>query len=139
MIILSFFRFRRDNKRDRHLVDYEMQNGATLEKALEKVLATLNQKHQWGLLPWTITVVANQLARLEEITDAGNIVDIFTFFVHRYVIFENRVRKSPPIRVDNARLNYAANHLDLVERSPGYFLFRMETEVDYCTKYPDGY
>ena len=139
MNVFAFFRFRRDNNRNRHLVDYEMQNGATLEKALERVLATLNQKHQWGLFPLTITVVANQLARLEEITDASNIVDIFTFFVHRYVIFENRVRKSPPIRVDNARLIYAANHLDLVERSPGYFLFRMETVADYCTKYPDGY
>jgi hypothetical protein len=137
--ILSFFHFRRDNKRDRHLVDYEMQNGTTLEKAIEKVLTTLNQKYQWGLFPSTITAVANQLARLEEITDAGNIVDIFTYFVHRYIIFENRTRRMPQITVDNARLIYAANHLDLVERSPGYFLMRMETGADYQTKYPDGY
>jgi hypothetical protein len=135
-----FVRFRRLAAHQRRQVSYHLSEGLALGDAIASVLSDLNRQRDLGLTNATINAVSQRLAHLSSVMDASNIVDIFAQFTQRYILLETRIRlfRATSVVVDNSKVLYAAEHLDLQERN-GYFLIRPSTEADFTTKYPDAH
>jgi len=133
-----FIRFRRLTFEQKHQINRYLSDGLSLQAAIERVLSELNQKRNLGLTEATINTISQKITNLSSITDVSNVVDILAQFTQRYILFEDRFSlfRKTPWMLDNNRVIYAAEHLELHERN-GYFLIKPNTDADFKTKYPN--
>src|SRR5882672_3870195 len=133
-----FVRFRRLAELQKRQLSHYLSEGLALVDAIASVLSDLNRVRSLGLTESTINTVSQELASLSSVMDSGNVGDILAQFTQRYILLQTRIRLFPsaPLALDNAKVLYAAKHLDLQERN-GYFLIRPSTQADFTTKYPD--
>lgn len=133
-----FARFRKLASEQKHQVGRYLSDGLSLTAAVERVLSELNQKRNLGLTQAAISTVSQQIAALSSIMDTSNIVDILAQFTQRHILLETRSNffRKVPSALDNNRVLFAADHLDLQDRN-GYFLLKPSTQADFKTKYPD--
>jgi hypothetical protein len=133
-----FARFRKLASEQKHQVGRYLSDGLSLTAAVERVLSDLNQERNLGLTQAAISTVSQRIAALSSIMDTSNIVDILAQFTQRHILLETRSNffRKPPSALDNNRVLFAAEHLDLQHRN-GYFLLKPSTQADFKTKYPD--
>jgi hypothetical protein len=142
--VWRFLKYKRQESGDKRKVGYYLSTGASLAEAIELAFSDLNRTANYGLRSDTIHAIAHKLASFSGIMDPSNVVELYSSFVERYVFLRGRVavvRDVPSkksLKLDEARLLYAVEHLDLVERN-GYYYFKPSTEEDFKTKYPEGY
>jgi hypothetical protein len=142
--VWRFLKYKRQESGDKRNVGYYLSTGASLAEAMELAFSDLNRTANCGLHSDTIHAIAHKLASLSGIVDASNVVEIYSSFAERYILLRGRVavvRDVPSkksLKLDEARLLYAVEHLDLVERN-GYYCLKPSTEEDFNTKYPEGY
>jgi len=133
-----FVRFRRLAALQKGQINHYLSEGLEFRDAIAKVLADLSRERSLGLKEATINTVSQKFASLYAMMDGSNVADILAQFAQRYILLETRIRLFPsaPMGIDNAKIVYAAEHLDLQERN-GYFLIRPSSQADFATKYPD--
>ena len=142
--VWGFLKYKRQEGRDKREIGYYLSTGASLVEAKELAFSDLNRNANCGLRSDTIHGIAHKLASLSGVMDASNVVEIYSSFVERYVLLRGRVavvRDVPSkksLKLDEARLLYAVEHLDLVDRN-GYYCLKPSTEEDFKTRYPKGY
>ncbi len=135
-----FLRFRKSATLQRREINYYLSEGLKLDEAIARVLSDLNRQRGLALTEATISTVSRKLADFSSMMHDSNIVDILAQFTQRYILLETRMRffGGTPIVIDNSKVLYAVEHLDLEERS-GYFLIPPSTEADFASKYSDAH
>jgi hypothetical protein len=135
-----FVRFRRLAALQKQQLGHYLSEGLEFRDAIAEVLSDLSRERGLGLTEATINTVTQKLAGLASMMDSDNVADILAQFTQRYILVETRIRlfHSAPMAIDNAKIVYAAEHLDLQERN-GYFLIRPSTHADFTTKYPGAH
>jgi hypothetical protein len=134
--VWRFLKYKRQESEDKRKVGYYFSTGASLAEAIELAFSDLNRTANCGLHSDTIHAIAHKLVSLSELMDASNVVEIYSSFVERYVLLKGRVaivRDVPSkksVKLDEARLLYAVEHLDLVERN-GHHCITPSTEEDF--------
>jgi hypothetical protein len=132
-----FVRFRKLSALQKRQLSHYISEGLEFRDAIANVLSDLSREGSLGLTEATINIVSQKLANLSSMMDGSNVADILAQFTQRYILLQTRIRlfHSAPMTIDNAKVVYAAEHLDLQERN-GYFLIRPSTHTDFTTKYP---
>jgi hypothetical protein len=130
-------RFRRLAAEQKRQINGHMANGMSLAESINTVLSDLNRARGLGLTNATIGAASKKLADLSSIMDSDNVADILAQFTQRYLLLETRTSRPAAGGLDNTKVLYAAEHLDLQERN-GYYLIRPSTQADFATKYSDG-
>src|SRR6266478_1500726 len=150
LLVLAFFawtfwrflKYKRQESGDKRKVGYYLSTGTSLPEAIELAFSDLNRTVNCGLRSDTIHAIAHKLASLSRIMDASNVVEIYSSFVERYVLLRGRVAvvtdvsSKKSLKLDEARLLYAVERLDLVARN-GHYCLKPSTEEDFSTKYPE--
>jgi hypothetical protein len=130
-------KFRRLAAEQKRQISSHMADGMSLAESIGKVISQLNRTRGLGLDSPTISAVSKKLADLSSIMDISNVADILGQFTQRYLLLETRIARSGVKTLDNSKVLYAAEHLDLQERN-GYYLIKPSTQADFATKYSNG-
>jgi hypothetical protein len=130
-------RFRRLAAEQKQQIKAHMADGMSLPDSIAALLSELNRARSLGLTDTTIGTLSKKLADLSSIMDLGNVADILAQFTQRYLLLETRTRRPAARALDNSKVLYAAEHLDLQERN-GYYLIRPSMQADFAIKYSDG-
>ena len=127
-------RFRRLAADQKRQISGHLADGTSLAESIGRVISELNRARGLGLDNATISTVSKKMADLSSIMDTSNVADILAQFTQRYLLLETRTAPSSGKGLDNRKVLYAAEHLELQERN-GYYLIRPSTEADFTTKY----
>lgn len=130
-------RFRRLAAKQKQEIEAHLGEGMSLAESVATVLSQLNQTRGLGLTSATVKELGMKLADLSSIMDFSNLADVLAQFTQQYLLLETRTSGSGARGLDNNKVLYAAEHLDLQERN-GYYLIRPSTQADFATKYTDG-
>jgi hypothetical protein len=130
-------RFRRLAAEQKQKINAHLAEGLPLSESIATVLSELNRARSLGLTNATIDSVSTILANLSSKMDLDNVVEILAQFTQRYLLLETRTSRPHPRTLDNSKVLYAAEHLDLEERN-GYYLMRPSTQADFANKYSGG-
>jgi hypothetical protein len=129
-------RFRRLAAEQKQKINAHLAERLSLSQSIATVLSELNRARSLGLTSATIDAASTRLADLSSKMDLDNVVDILAQFTQRYLLLETRTSRPAARTLNNSKVLYAAEHLDLQERN-GYFLIRPSTQADFATKYSD--
>ncbi len=132
--VWAFFKYKNKGRMDKNEIGSYLSEGLSLSKAIEKAFSNLNNYNNIGLRPSTIERVGKGIAELEKTMDVGNVVEIYSTFVHRY-IFRNGKNKKPT-NISDQKIIYALETLDFNDRN-GYFVIKPDRGEDFDKKYPD--
>ncbi len=133
--ITQFVRYRHYETRIRQQVAPFLSLGMSLRESIEKAFGKMNEALPYKLKPQTISEVAANITSLETAMDAENAIDIYAFFVFRYV-FRMTFR---PHRIEDEKILYASQTLELI-RQNSYFGLKTDSpdEIDKKWPEPDG-
>src|SRR5206468_12931288 len=109
----KFRRLAADQKRQ---INGHMAEGSSLAESIGKVISDLNRVRRLGLDNSTVAAVSKKLADLSSIMDLSNVADILAQFTQRYLLLETRTTRSGVRVLDNSKVLYAAEHLELQQR-----------------------
>jgi hypothetical protein len=127
-------RFRRLAADQKRRIGGHLGDGLSLLESIGKVISDLNRARGLGLDDATISAVSKKMADLSSMMDTSNVADILAQFTQRYLLLETGTAPSTGKTLDNRKVLYAAEHLELQERN-GYYLIRPSTQADFATKY----
>jgi len=130
----GFLQYKRLEAKDKSTISQLLSQGHDLMSAFTTALADLNTRYDLSLSQQTISHVANKIAEVAPQMGSGNVIEIYSTFVHRY-LFRDKPRRTG-VKLGQTKVVYAADNIDLQERN-GYFVIRPDTPEDIELKYPE--
>ena len=137
-VVYGFVRYKYQDKKNKIKIHHLVDKGLTLTMAFTQDLHDLNSEHRLDLSSEVRFKIAKILSDLHAKMDLDNVVEIYSMFVHRYILLKERLRKGP-IKLNESRILYAAENIKFMERNGYYVLEGREGEEGFNKKYPDDY
>jgi hypothetical protein len=132
--VWGFLKYKQMERMDKNEITSYLRDGLSLHEALKRAFSNLNKFKHLGLQEATVEKVSDGIAGLEKMMSAGNVVEIYSSFIHRY-IYRNGKYKTPH-NLSDQKIVYAIQALGLQERN-GYYVIKPDEGVEIDKKYPD--
>ncbi len=123
-ILWGFIKYKSKESIDKKEVYSYLRDGLSLKQSLQKAFFNLNKTHNLGLQNSTINRVSTKIAKLVNIMNIDNVIEIYSTFVHRYIFENGSVKK--PTNISDQKIIYAVETLEFNERN-GYFILKPDT------------
>lgn len=130
--IFGFLRYKKKESTDKTKVAGLIEAGVALSEAIERVFSEFNASLPKPLTANTVSIVARHISSLQEEMTVGNVIEIYSTFVYRYIC-RNSTRPHPNVTDNNVL--FAVRNMTFDERN-GYFVLKADNDTEIDKKYP---
>lgn len=132
--VWGFLKYKGQEKCYKKEIGGYLLEGTPLKYAVQKAFEGVNNRFQLKLNSNTINAVAQRIAGLTNIMSEENAIEIYSFFINRY-IFQSGMN-SRPKGITDEQVLYAVENMRFNERNRYFVIASDSSDDDFSKKYP---